>query len=49
MTQGRNDSWQKRLALLGQIDVPSGDKADQAEVTHGRRFTNFSASSRFGN
>ena len=24
----RNDSWQKRLVLLGQIDLPSGDKAD---------------------
>ena len=24
----RNDSWQKRLDLLGQIDLPSGDKAD---------------------
>ena len=24
----RNDSWQKRLFLLGQIDLPSGDKAD---------------------
>ena len=23
----RNDSWQKRLVLLGQIDLPSGDKA----------------------
>ena len=25
----RNDSWQKRLVLLGQIDLPSGDKADK--------------------
>ena len=24
----RNDSWQKRLVLLGQIYLPSGDKAD---------------------
>ena len=24
----RNDSWQKRFVLLGQIDLPSGDKAD---------------------
>ena len=24
----RNDSWQKRLVLLGQIDLPWGDKAD---------------------
>ena len=24
----RNDSWQKRLVLLGQIDLPSCDKAD---------------------
>ena len=24
----RNDSWQKWLVLLGQIDLPSGDKAD---------------------
>ena len=24
----RNDSWQKRLVLLCQIDLPSGDKAD---------------------
>ena len=24
----RNDSWRKRLVLLGQIDLPSGDKAD---------------------
>ena len=28
MTQGRNDSWQKQLVLLGQIDLPSGGKAD---------------------
>ena len=28
-TVGRhNDSWQKRFVLLGQIDLPSGDKAD---------------------
>ena len=24
----RNDSWQKRLVLLGHIDLPSGDRAD---------------------
>ena len=24
----RNDSWQKQFVLLGQIDLPSGDKAD---------------------
>ena len=30
----RNDSWQKRLVLLGQIDQPSGDKAD----TTGRKW-----------
>ena len=25
----RNDSWRKRLVLLGQIDLPSGDKPTQ--------------------
>ena len=28
ITRGRNDAGQKRLVLLGQIDLPSGDKAE---------------------
>ena len=28
MTRGRTDAGQKRLVLLGQIDLPSGDKAE---------------------
>ena len=28
MTRGRNDAGRKRLVLLGQIDLPSGDKAE---------------------
>ena len=46
-----NDSWQKRFVLLGQIDLPSSDKADttRRKWLMAEEITDFSASSRFGN
>ena len=44
MMQDRNDAGQKRLVLLGQTDLSSGDKAETT-----RRKWLMAAPSRFGN